>query len=133
MLDYARKWLALRNDERGVTAMEYGLIAALIATYPIAAFVHRLRIHQAGGLEQMARRRIAEFLKAHPEWHLRLYRTPAGLRVLAVHELFEPTSTAVQEFFQTLGVDPIFARMCLRQQCFRARVSPKPWRIGIGT
>jgi hypothetical protein len=21
--------------------------------------------------------------------------------------------------------------MCLNQQCFRARVSPKPWRIGI--
>jgi pilus assembly protein Flp/PilA len=31
MLDYARTWLALRSDKRGVTAMEYGLIAALIA------------------------------------------------------------------------------------------------------
>jgi pilus assembly protein Flp/PilA len=31
MLDYARTWLALCSDKRGVTAMEYGLIAALIA------------------------------------------------------------------------------------------------------
>ena len=31
MLEYARTWLALRFDKRGVTAMEYGLIAALIA------------------------------------------------------------------------------------------------------
>jgi pilus assembly protein Flp/PilA len=31
MFEYARTWLALRTDERGVTAMEYGLIAALIA------------------------------------------------------------------------------------------------------
>jgi len=31
MLDYLRTWLALRFDKRGVTAMEYGLIAALIA------------------------------------------------------------------------------------------------------
>ena len=31
MLEYMRIWLALRSDERGVTAMEYGLIAALIA------------------------------------------------------------------------------------------------------
>jgi pilus assembly protein Flp/PilA len=31
MLDYFRIWLALRFDKRGVTAMEYGLIAALIA------------------------------------------------------------------------------------------------------
>jgi pilus assembly protein Flp/PilA len=31
MLEYMRTWLALRLDKRGVTAMEYGLIAALIA------------------------------------------------------------------------------------------------------
>jgi hypothetical protein len=106
-------------------------IAALIATYPLAALVQHLRIRRAGGLEQMSRERIAAFLKTHPGWNLRLYRTPAGLRVLAVHGLFDPTSPAVQEFFQALGVDPIFTRMCVRQQCFRARVSPKPWRIGI--
>ena len=37
MLDYARTWLALRFDKRGVTAMEYGLIAALIAVVIIGA------------------------------------------------------------------------------------------------
>jgi pilus assembly protein Flp/PilA len=37
MLDYARTWLALRFNKRGVTAMEYGLIAALIAVAIIAA------------------------------------------------------------------------------------------------
>ena len=37
MLDYARTWLALRFDKRGVTAMEYGLIAALIAVVIITA------------------------------------------------------------------------------------------------
>ena len=36
MLDYARTWLALRFDKRGVTAMEYGLIASLIAVAIIA-------------------------------------------------------------------------------------------------
>ncbi|WP_287991697.1 Flp family type IVb pilin [Acidiphilium sp.] len=43
MLDYAKTWLALRGltfakDNRGVTAMEYGLIAALMAVVIIAAF-----------------------------------------------------------------------------------------------
>lgn len=37
MLEYARLWLALRCDKRGVTAMEYGLIAALIAVVIIGA------------------------------------------------------------------------------------------------
>lgn len=36
MLDYTKTWLAVRgitlfNDKRGVTALEYGMIAALIA------------------------------------------------------------------------------------------------------
>ena len=37
MLDFMRTWLALRFDKRGVTAMEYGLIAALIAVAIIAS------------------------------------------------------------------------------------------------
>ena len=31
MMAYARTWLALRADRRGVTMLEYGLIAALIS------------------------------------------------------------------------------------------------------
>ncbi|ABQ31221.1 Flp family type IVb pilin [Acidiphilium cryptum] len=43
MLDYAKTWLALRGltfakDNRGVTALEYGLIAALMAVVIIGAF-----------------------------------------------------------------------------------------------
>ena len=37
MFHYAITWLALRRDRRGVTAMEYGLIAALVATAIIAS------------------------------------------------------------------------------------------------
>ncbi|HQU10938.1 MAG TPA: Flp family type IVb pilin [Acidiphilium sp.] len=43
MLDYVKTWLAVRGlafarDDRGVTAMEYGLIAALMAVVIIGAF-----------------------------------------------------------------------------------------------
>lgn len=31
MYEYLKTWLKLRSDERAVTALEYGLIAALIA------------------------------------------------------------------------------------------------------
>lgn len=42
MLAYTKTWLALRglslfNDKRGVTALEYGLIAALIAAVIVTA------------------------------------------------------------------------------------------------
>ncbi|MDD2877400.1 MAG: Flp family type IVb pilin [Acidiphilium sp.] len=43
MLDYTKTWLAVRGitlfqDKRGVTALEYGLIAALMAAVIIFAF-----------------------------------------------------------------------------------------------
>jgi pilus assembly protein Flp/PilA len=37
MFEFARNWIAIRSDERGVTAMEYGLIAALVAVVIITA------------------------------------------------------------------------------------------------
>ena len=81
--------------------------------------------------EQRARQRIERFVFQHPDWHLRLYRTPAGLRVLAMHRTFSANETAVADCFHELGADTVYARMCRNQNCFRARVSPKPWRIGI--
>jgi hypothetical protein len=94
--------------------------------------LHRA-IHGAkGGVERAARSRIGRFLAQHPEWNLRIYRTPAGLRVLATHRTYTPSDPAVIECFNAFGTDPIYTRMCFNQQCFRARVSPKPWRIGIG-
>ncbi len=37
MIDYVKIWLELKTDRRAVTAMEYGLIAALIAVVIIGA------------------------------------------------------------------------------------------------
>jgi hypothetical protein len=109
-----------------------GVIAALFAGHGLALLLRRVRVLIGGGVERIARRRIESFAASHPGWRLRLYRTPAGLRVLALHRLFDPAEPAVAECFAALGADPMFVRMCLNQHCFRARLSPKPWRIGIG-
>ena len=37
MIEYIKAWLALKTDRRAVTALEYGLIAALIAVVIIGA------------------------------------------------------------------------------------------------
>jgi hypothetical protein len=79
----------------------------------------------------MARERLSRFVAQHPDWNLRLYRTPAGLRVLATHAPLDPRSDAVQAFFTQVATDPVYVRMCVNQNCFRARLSAKPWRIGI--
>lgn len=73
--------------------------------------------------------RLHRFIQAHPEWHLRVYETPAGLRALAMHRTFSPREPAVEEAFEALNADKLYRRLCRVQQCFRARVSAKPWRI----
>lgn len=75
--------------------------------------------------------RIRAFAQSHRDWRLRVYRTPAGFRLLAMHRTFDPRDPDVQACFDALGVDPTYARMCFNQHCFRARISPKPWRIGM--
>ncbi|MBX3710510.1 MAG: hypothetical protein KF800_00890 [Lysobacter sp.] len=75
--------------------------------------------------------RIRDFAGSNRDWRLRVYRTPAGFRLLAMHRTFDPREPEVLACFDALGVDPTYARMCHNQRCFRARISPKPWRIGL--
>lgn len=79
----------------------------------------------------LVRNAAAAWLDEHPSWVLRVYRTPAGVRLAALHRTFAPQEPEVGAFFAAMHVDPLYARMCRAQRCFRARLGPKPWRIGI--
>jgi hypothetical protein len=81
--------------------------------------------------EPVARERIARFLDEYPDWAVRLYHTPAGLRLLVTHQPFSPDDEVVGDFFRAIGADPVYVRMCRNQKCFRARLTAKPWRAGI--
>jgi len=93
----------------------------------------RLQALVFGPAEVRARRRLARFVKRHHDWRVRVYRTPNGFRLVALQRTFEPDEEACTSAFQELGVDALYAKMCTRQQCFRARLDAKPWRIGIAT
>lgn len=90
----------------------------------------RQRTKQSKG-EDAALENIRQFANAHPEWGLRVYRTPAGFRVMASHAPFNANQPEVAEIFSRLRVDSVYRRMCQNQQCFRARLTAKPWRAGI--
>jgi hypothetical protein len=140
-----------RGSARGLTVIGAAFIAALVAGYAtrsaiacVAAFVLIAAVGiwrvRAEGLRFTqdksdplagAHARVERFIYQHPDWHLRLYRTPAGVRVLAMHDVFAPSDAAVADAFQALGADQVYARMCRNQNCFRARLSAKPWRMDI--
>lgn len=75
--------------------------------------------------------RVQAFHAAHPDWGLRVYETPKGLRVIVTHARFAAGEAAIRQLFDALRVDPLYAMLCERQQCFRARVTGKPWRMGL--
>ena len=68
--------------------------------------------------------------KADPELGIRAYRTAAGLRYLVTHTQKTPDSEDSQAMMSALGSDPLYMRLCKVQDCFRARLTPKPWRCG---
>lgn len=74
--------------------------------------------------------RVRRWLERHPNWNARVYQTRAGLRVVATHEIFDPCSSEVEGFFEAVGADPHYRRLCKVQRSFRARLTPKPWRCG---
>lgn len=117
--------------QRSLGMILLGVFVALVAA-PLLALAHaRLWTLVRGGPMAVALGRAEAFAQRHPAWRLRAYRTPAGLRLLALHAPFAATDPAVAHFFQALRVDPVYARMCRHQRCFRARLSAKPWRAGI--
>lgn len=122
---------ALAGWNRSFALVLLAAFGTLVFGYPFAVLTQRVLLSVRGGPIKLARKRLDAFFAKHRDWHARLYQTPNGLRVLVLHRTFKPDEPAVKEFFSALGVDPLYAKMCFNQQCFRARVSPKPWRMGL--
>jgi hypothetical protein len=82
-------------------------------------------------LEARVLSQAESWAQAHPGWGWRVYRTRAGLRLLATHALFNAEAAETDAMFEQLGADPLYRRLCKAQKCFRARLTPKPWRCGL--
>ena len=85
----------------------------------------------ASPAEERALDRVEAWVSTNPGWGMRVYRTAAGLRLLAIHDVFEPGSAESIRAMQALGCDPLYVRLCQAQKSFRARLTPKPWRCGF--
>ncbi len=65
-----------------------------------------------------------------PDLGLRVYRTRKGLRCLVTTATYDPNGAPATDILAAFGSDPLYIRLCSVQECFRARLTPKPWRIG---
>lgn len=62
---------------------------------------------------------------------IRLYKTAGGYRAIVTNGSYEAAADRTQALLREFGSDPLYIRLCVRQESFRARLSPKPWRIGM--
>jgi hypothetical protein len=81
--------------------------------------------------ESTAMGHVQRYVDRHPDFGVRLYRTRAGLRGIVTHATFDPTVPSTQSILEELRCDPLYVKLCKAQECFRARLDPKPWRIGL--
>lgn len=78
-----------------------------------------------------ARQHVEAFVAREGAPSMRIYETTAGLRLLLTDRLREPASEETGRLFRALRTDPLYAKLCVFQRCFRARLTAKPWRLGI--
>ncbi|MFC7376128.1 hypothetical protein ACFQRD_12705 [Brachybacterium sp. GCM10030268] len=74
---------------------------------------------------------IADFSVRHPELGMRTYRTRNGFRLLVTGSGAEPGSERARQLMSELGSDRLYVLLCRVHDSYRARLTPKPWRITV--
>lgn len=108
-----------------------GLFASIIFTSTVADLLHKIVLLSRGDPEKRAIETVKRVSENNTELHIRLYRTPNGCRLLIMNDTYDPTGDKAINLLHSLNADEVYIQMCRNQNCFRARLSPKPWRIGV--
>ncbi len=75
--------------------------------------------------------KIKRYQNENTELSFIVYETFAGLRFAITNKTIAPEDSDVERLFKELNVDRLYTRLCKNQLCFRARLTPKPWRIDV--
>lgn len=59
----------------------------------------------------------------------RIYETYQGARVIVLGKNFSASDRATLDMMNDFNCDPLYTSICRKQGCFRARLTPKPYRI----
>lgn len=65
----------------------------------------------------------------YKEYGYRLYETYQGARVIVLGKEFNPRDRATKTMMDEFNCDPLYTFLCVKQGCYRARLTPKPYRM----
>lgn len=74
--------------------------------------------------------RVRQVAATHPALSLRAYQTAGGLRVMLTNTPM-PVGVESLTLLEAFGADPLYVKLCMHQECYRARLTPKPWRMAM--
>lgn len=128
---------AITTNRYGAHVLNTARLVFVDVDLPVAApasgLLGRLfgRQAQPADLAEEALERLRVWARQDQRRGARAYRTAAGLRYLLTHPAMSPDGDDTVLLMEQLGADPLYTRLCRAQGSFRARLSPKPWRIGV--
>jgi len=61
----------------------------------------------------------------------RIYETYQGARVIVLGKDFDPRDAQTKKLMDEFNCDPLYTFLCVKQGCFRARLTPKPSRMKL--
>jgi len=75
--------------------------------------------------------KIIAAIEEYSEGCWRVYETRNGFRVFRTDCFIKPDSALAHVMFNLFDSDDMYVKGCLDQLCYRARLTPKPERIGV--
>jgi hypothetical protein len=82
--------------------------------------------------KQIRYQQVRDQLKDLSMLSARVYETHSGFRGIITSSLFSPSEEVSQALLIELGSDALYTKLCRIQGTFRARLTPKYWRLGMG-
>lgn len=96
--------------------------------YRFHKFIGRKEESPKQQIERQAIAQAEKLVQADRNCGIRVYRTRSGLRYLLTHTTFNPASEGTAQLMEFVDADPLYQKLCQTHDCFRARLTPKPWR-----
>lgn len=92
--------------------------------------VENLGLESPQNFEQNLVEKIEDLVRHDSSLLIRLYRTKHGYRAVMLNEQIPCNQARSSKLLDWLGSDQLYVALCRSQDCYRARLTPKPWRCG---
>jgi len=129
------------DDQTAVTRNRYGARVLNVEKMMILD-IDKPKSATGGGLAGLFKKKdprppkeqIFEMVKTlatnkYTDYAFRIYETYQGARVIVLGRDFDPRDSQTRKMMDEFNCDPLYTLLCVKQGCYRARLTPKPSRM----